>query len=85
MAFESRRVAKFHLLQVSTACGPGYLLGNAMDITPAQQYLAGGNTDNLAGGKQALQGARSSGIPAFIVQRHDDAGVGNVKIDVRGG
>src|SRR5450755_765812 len=55
-----------------------------MNIAAAQQDLASGYADHLAGGKQATQCTRGSGIPALVVERHDDALIGDVKIDIGG-
>src|SRR6202789_4679556 len=68
--FESLRAAKFHL-QGSTAPGARHLLGYAMDIAPAEQHFACGDSHHLARRKQPLERTGGRGVVAFVVQRHD--------------
>src|ERR1700679_834598 len=79
--FESPRAAKFHL-RGSNSLRTRYLLGYTVDIAPAEQHLASGDSDDPAGGKQPLQRTRRGRIVALVVQRHDDASIRNIEIDI---
>ena len=79
--FESARAAKFHLERL-TARWAGNLLGYAVDIAPAEQHFARGDSHHFARRKQPLERTGGRGIMAFVVQRHDHAFVRNVEIDI---
>ena len=64
--FESVRAAKFHL-RASTSPRAGNLLGYAVNIAPAEQHLARGDSQHLAGGKQTLERSLRRGVMALVV------------------
>src|ERR1700674_1976450 len=64
--FESLRAAKFRL-RASTARWAGDLLGYAVNIAPAEQHLAGGDSQHFAGGQQPLERSLCRRIMALVV------------------
>src|SRR6185312_10037744 len=62
-----------------------YLLGYAVDVATPEQDLARGNSNDAAIRKQSLQLRHRRAVAARIEQRHDDAAVGNVEVDIAGG
>src|ERR1700730_13061271 len=80
--FESLRPAKFPL-PVSGVQYVGVFLGCTVNIARTEQHLASGDSHHLAGRKQARERAPCRSIMTLVVERHDDALVRDIEIDVR--
>jgi hypothetical protein len=58
------------------------LLGNAVNVAAAQEYLAGRHADDLAIREQRLQRLDGGIVVRIVERRHHDAAIGDVKVDV---
>src|ERR1700728_277046 len=58
------------------------LLRDAVDVAATEQYLARRHSRDPAAGKQPLEALRGQPVGALIEQRHDDAAVGDVEVDI---
>src|SRR5262249_7484749 len=59
------------------------LLGDAVDIAATEQYLARRHADDFVLRKHAFQDGECRAIVPGVQERHHDAAIGDVKVDIR--